>query len=250
MRITRSALASAGFTRHERDGQVWLEAGSGDTMVLLHGTNDHAGTWFAVAPTLARTRRIVIPDLPGHGESAPHEGPIAVSRVLQALEQLIDTKSTLVGNSFGGWMALLFAHRHPELVTHLVLESSGGLKRAAAVPLVARDRNDAVPMLKAVHGPSYEPQEWVIEALMQRAVDAPMLRLTELLEHDIEPHLAEIQTPATLIWGRDDGVLPLSYGEALLAALPNAEMKVIDGAAHIPHMQQPERFLQCLTAIS
>lgn len=249
VRMTRTALAAAGFVRKERAGMVTFEAGEGDTVVLIHGANDHAGTWFAIAPVLARTHRVVVPDLPGHGESEPHAGPIAISRVVSALESLIDTPATLVGNSFGGWMSLIFAHRHPERVQQLVLESSGGLNRPTGVPLFAQTREQAIPILRAVHGPQYEPQEWVIEALLQRAVDSPMLRLTELLEHDIEPHLGEIETKATLIWGRDDGVLPLSYAQGLLDALPNASLQIIDGAAHIPHLQQPERFLQCLTAI-
>jgi pimeloyl-ACP methyl ester carboxylesterase len=77
-----------------------------------------------------------------------------------------------------------------------------------------------------------------------------MLRLTELQEHVIEHRLGELEVPATLIWGADDGVLPLSYAEALQQAIPHSQLKVIEGAAHIPHMQQPERFLACLTATS
>jgi len=101
-----------------------------------------------------------------------------------------------------------------------------------------------------VHGPAYQAPEWVIEALLQRATDSPMLRLTELFEHSVESRLGEIDVPTTLIWGADDGVVPLDYGEALQRALPNATLCVIEGAAHIPHMQQPERFLQCLSSTS
>jgi pimeloyl-ACP methyl ester carboxylesterase len=100
-----------------------------------------------------------------------------------------------------------------------------------------------------VHGPRYEPQEWVIEALLERAHGSPMLRLTELLEHNVEPRLGEIDVPATLLWGAHDGVLPLDYAHALQAAIPGAELRVIDDAAHIPHLQQPQRVLECLTAI-
>jgi pimeloyl-ACP methyl ester carboxylesterase len=90
----------------------------------------------------------------------------------------------------------------------------------------------------------------VIQALLDRAEDSPMLRLTEVAEHNIEPRLGEIRVPARLIWGADDGVVPLSYGEALRDGIPGATMCVIEGAAHIPHAQQPQRFLECLTPIS
>jgi pimeloyl-ACP methyl ester carboxylesterase len=101
-----------------------------------------------------------------------------------------------------------------------------------------------------VHGPNVKPQEWVVEALLERAAGSPMLRLTELEEHAVEHRLGEIHAPTTLIWGADDGVVPLSYAEALQQAIPGSRLEVIEGAAHIPHMQQPERFLQCLTATS
>jgi pimeloyl-ACP methyl ester carboxylesterase len=260
VRMTRGAIAAAGFARREVGGTVYWVAESAvgsrrSAVVLVHGANDQAGTWFAVAPRLAQEHRVIMPDLPGHGESAPAEGPIPISLIVSQLAAMIDEAApnervTLVGNSLGGWISMLYALEHPERVERLVLEASGGLARPLAVPIVAHTREEAIPILRAVHGPQYEPQEWVIEALLQRAHGSPMLRLTELVEHDIEPRLGELTAPATLIWGADDGVLPLSYAEALRDAIPNADLHVIEGAGHIPHMQQPERFLQCLTAIS
>lgn len=251
-RMTRGALAAAGFVRHESDGRVWWESGTGETLVLLHGVNDHAGTWFLVAPTLAKTRRVLIPDLAGHGESAPASGPIPISLIVSQLAALLrdERDLTLAGNSLGGWIALLYTLKVPHQIARLVLEASGGLSRPIASPLVARNREEALTILRAVHGPSFVPQEWVVDALLQRATDSPMLRLTEAVEHDVEPRLGEIGVPATLIWGSDDGVLPVAYGEELRERIAGARLHVIEGAGHIPHMQQPERFLACLTAIS
>lgn len=256
VRMTRAVLAGAGFVRREVEGTIcWDSATNGAPLVLVHGANDQAGTWFTVAAALARTWRVIIPDLPGHGESAPKDGPIPLSSIIASLERVIDDAApeqqvTLLGNSLGGWMVLAYALKHQERIARLILESSGGLSRPLSSALVATTREEAIPILRAVHGPNYQPQEWVIDALLQRAQGSPMLRLTELLEHDVEPHLGELHVPAHLLWGADDGVLPLSYGEALCDAIPNATLQVIEGAAHIPHMQQPERFLQCLTAIS
>ncbi|MFP5247054.1 MAG: alpha/beta fold hydrolase [Thermoanaerobaculia bacterium] len=249
--MTRAVLAGAGFVRREVDGTVYFEGGTGETLVFIHGADDQAGTWFTVAPALARTHRVLLPDLPGHGESEPHAGPIPISLILERLSAILANEHnlTLIGNSLGGWVALLYALRHPQQISRLILEASGGLNRPLASPLVARDRDEARLILRNVHGPQFQPEEWVIEALLARAADSPMLRLTEALEHDIEPRLGEIGAPATLIWGANDGVVPLSYAEALRDALPRATLHVLEGAAHIPHMQQPERYLQCLTAI-
>ena len=255
VRMTRAALAAAGFVRHERDGVVWFESAppASDTapIVLVHGVNDQAGTWFTVAPALARTRRVLLPDLPGHGESAPARGPLPLPLLLSSLETAIgDTRDfVLVGNSLGGWLAMLYTLAHPDRVQHLVLESSGGLSLPFASPIVARDRDEALTILRAVHGPRYVAQEWVIDALLQRAIDSPMLRLTEAAEHLVDARLVDIGVPTTLVWGADDGVLPVSYAEALQRGIRGAALHVLEGAAHIPHLQQPERYLACLTSI-
>ncbi|HEX6086860.1 MAG TPA: alpha/beta hydrolase [Thermoanaerobaculia bacterium] len=263
VRTTRAALVAAGFVRHERDGNVWFEnvgqasacpgqAEACPALVFIHGANDHAGTWFAVAPALAQRYRVIIPDLAGHGESEPRTGPIPLSLVVSKLEALLANERdlTVAGNSLGGWVALLYTLRNRERVSRLVLESSGGLNRPLAVPLVARTREEALTILRAVHGPAYDAPEWVIESLLARATESPMLRLTELLEHDVEPRLGEIDVPTTLIVGADDGVVTRDYSDALRDRIPNATLRVIEGAAHIPHLQQPGRFLECLTSIS
>jgi pimeloyl-ACP methyl ester carboxylesterase len=258
--MTRGALLAAGFTRHESDGAVWFEnvgrasarhrrAEARPTLVLLHGANDHAGTWFAVAPALAQRFRVIVPDLAGHGESEPRSGPIAISRVLTQLETVLrdEPEPIVAGNSFGGWMALLYALRNR--VSRLILESSGGLNRPLAVPLTAKNRDEAMLIMRAVHGPRFQPPEWAIDALLARANNSPLLRLTELAEHDVEPRLGTIDVPVTILAGEHDGVVTRDYSEALRDAIPNATLHVIEGAAHIPHLQQPGRFLECLTSI-
>ena len=103
VRMTRGALADAGYVRHERDGRVWFEGGGRDearpALVLIHGANDHAGTWFAVAAPLAQRWRVIVPDLAGHGESEPRTGPIAISRVIAGLEAVLqdERELTIVG---------------------------------------------------------------------------------------------------------------------------------------------------------
>ena len=249
--MTRGALAAAGFARKTIGDTVYFEAGSGDVLVLVHGVNDHAGTWFTIAPTLAKNYRVILPDLPGHGESAPKDGPIPISLMVSQLAAIIgDQRVTLLGNSMGGWIAMLYTLAHPSQVERLILESSGGLAHPLASPVVATNRDEAMIILRNVHGPSYQPQEWVIDALLQRATSSPMLRVTEMAEHLVDARLGEIAAPTTILWGADDGVVPRAYAEALRDGIANATMHVIEGAAHIPHMQQPERFLQCLTSTS
>jgi len=242
---TRAAL---GLERRERDGSVYFTGGSGETMVLMHGANDHAGTWAPIVPMLA-DHRLIIPDLAGHGESEPKSGPIPFPLILQRLHAIIDApRVTLVGNSMGAWIALLYALEHPDRVGRLVLESGGGLMLPLGVPLTATNRDEAMTILRAVHGPNAALPDWAVDALLRRAVDAPMLRLTE--HRFVDGRLGEIRVPTTLIWGADDGVVPRGYIEAVRNRIAGARLEIIEGAAHIPHMQQPARFVSCLTATS
>jgi pimeloyl-ACP methyl ester carboxylesterase len=257
VRAMRGALAMFGLERRELDGSVyWIGGGQAPSpvLVLLHGTNDQAGTWARIIPLLINRYRLILPDLAGHGESEPKTGPIAISVVVDRLRRIIDHERvndiTLGGNSFGAWIALLYTLAHPEKVKRLVLESGGGLARPLGVPLVARDRETAMTILRGVHGPSYVPEEWVIDTLLARATDSPLLRLEGAMESFVDARLSQLDKPATLIWGADDGVVPVSYGEALQKLIRGATLHVIDGAAHIPHLQQPERFVECLTATS
>ena len=246
---TRAALTAAGLERRELDGTVYFVGGgeARPTWVLIHGANDQAGTWAAVVPLLAEKCRLIVPDLPGHGESAPASGPIPLPLMLERLHAIIDVPSvTLVGNSLGAWIALLYALARPERVARLVLESGGGLARPLAVPLVATNRDDAMTILRAVHGPNAVLPDWAVDALLRRASDSPMLRLTGF--QFVDGRLGELKAPTTLIWGEHDGVVPRAYGEALRDAIAGARLEIIEGAAHIPHAQEPQRFVSCLTA--
>ena len=116
------------------------------------------------------------------------------------------------------------------------------------VPLTATNRDDAMIILRAVHGPNALLPDWAVDALLRRAVDAPMLRLTDL--QFVDGRLGEVHVPTTLVWGEHDGVVPRTYAEELRQGIKGARLEIVEGAAHIPHMQQPARFVSCLTATS
>ena len=134
----------------------------------------------------------------------------------------------------------------------LFLESGGGLAIPLGVSLVASNRDEAVPILQAVHGPNAQFPDWAIDALITRSSDSPMLRLIAggMMSYFIDDRLGEIRVPTTVIWGANDGVVTRAYIEQLHAGIAGARLCIIDDAAHIPHAQQPERFIACLQATS
>lgn len=252
---TRATLTAAGLERCELDGIVyWSGGGSASTLVLIHGANDHAGTWCLAAQRLIRTHHLIVPDLPGHGESEPRSGPIHMRDMVESIGKLLDhegaARATLAGNSMGAWIAILYTLAHPERVDRLVLESGGGLSVPLGVPLVATEREAAMTILRAVHGPDAPIPEWAVDALLARSKDSPMLRLVPLEMYGslVDKRLGEITAPTTIVWGAHDGVVTRQYVDQLHAGIRGSSLCVIDDAAHIPHMQQPERFVACLPA--
>lgn len=251
----RDGLAKAGLTRKALGSLVYWTGGNAQRppLVLIHGVNDQAGSWADAAAILAADYRLIIPDVAGHGESAPETGPIMYAAMLQGIESVIDHevpngKVTLAGNSMGGWLSMLYALDHPARVERLVLENASGMMWVPGdVPLIATNRDEAARVLRAVHGPNADTSDAAVDLLLSRK-NTQMTRIVmaDALAHFVDKRLPELTMPVTLIWGRHDGLLPVAYAEALHKRIPGSTLSIIEDAAHIPHRQQPRKFAQCL----
>jgi pimeloyl-ACP methyl ester carboxylesterase len=135
MPVTERRLELAGVST------AVLEGGDGPPVVLLHGASEFAACWMRVLPDLVRTRRVVAPDLPGHGASAVTGDPPDAGRVAEWLGQLIErtcpSPPALVGHGLGGAIAARFAADHGDRVARLVLVDSYGLGRFRPTPRFA-----------------------------------------------------------------------------------------------------------------
>lgn len=253
---SRATLAAAGLERRSHGGIVYWANRSdrSPAFVLLHGVNEHAGTWSAVALQLARRNRVIVPDLAGHGESAPAAGAISYAALIDSVRKVVEAEGldrfVLVGNSMGGWIAMLYAFESPQRVERLVLENASGMAwPMTGAPLFPKTRDDAAKLLRAVHGPGVETPDSLLDELLSRR-NTPLSRIdiADAVSHLVDARLAELAMPVNLIWGRHDGLLPLDYAQALQKKIDGAKLSVIEDAAHIPHRQQPGKFVKCLTA--
>jgi pimeloyl-ACP methyl ester carboxylesterase len=268
----------AGLPLQQRQRQVAgittsvLEGGDGPPLVLLHGGIQAGGViWWRVLPRLASTHRLVVPDLPGLGESAP-AGRLDTPTVAAWLEALIQATCqeppTLVAHSTPGALAARFAIERGAGLRRLVLVAAAGLAPFRPSPgmLVALGRSVLRPGIGSFEGlmgrvmhdldrvRQQEGERWQALAgyAVSRATRPSAKRAMRQLARGgtrAIPHqqLRGIAVPTALLWGSGDRLLPLSIAQSASTRF-GWPLHVIDDAGHLPHVEQPNAFLDALAA--
>lgn len=237
--------------------------GQGRPLVLLHSLLADRTSFDRVAGTLAQTHSVIALDLPGFGASDFVDGglePVA-DRVAAAIGALqLTEKPILLGNGYGGFVALTTAIRHPQLAGRLVLADCGaafsepgraafnGMAAAAdkgglaAVADVAMRRLFA-PEYQAQHPELIAQRKQRFLALDPRTFRSACLALAGL---DLRDQLPAVNVPVLVLVGEADEATPPPMARELAAGLPNAQLKVLAGCAHVPQLQAPELFLDAI----
>jgi len=239
------------------------EAGRGPPVVLLHGWATSGRILAGLAAALAPERRVLVPDLRGHGRSPPPPGPFALedhaADVALLVESLGLARPVLLGWSLGAQVALGAAARIGESIGGLVLVAatprftSGpgwayGLPRAQVDGLAARVRIHAGRALRrffaAFFAEGEMPDEECRRALAALAAEPPdpaaaLGALDALAEGDQRSLLAGIRAPALLLHGGADAIVPPGAAEALASALPRARLACWPGVGHAPFLSRP-----------
>ena len=262
-RARLSALAEAGLERKSLETEagrlVYWEGGEGAPLVLLHGSGDSAGTWAGILPEIVGEHRILIPDLAGHGASEPTSGVLPMGTIFSGLEALMDEAAleapVMAGNSMGAWLAMLYAHRHPERVYRVVAINGGPiLGEPSDLTLMPADREQARRVMAALRDPSSPPlPDDVLDDIVARAGTGPiarmMLDLAGMMGYLLDGKLGEIETPVDLLWGESDGLMKVSYAEKMAAGLSRARITLIPQCGHIPMGECPDRFAALLREV-
>jgi pimeloyl-ACP methyl ester carboxylesterase len=260
----------------------YLEAGSGPVLVLLHGHEQNAASWRRVMPALAVDRRVIAVSLPGHGETSPPVDGYAPSRDLAPqVGDFLDTLGIgsvdLVGHSVGGAVALHLALADPTRVRTLTLVASAGLGRAVN-PLIALDTlpglGEWAILLSRLPGGHLQRTMLSAAMLFARPWRAPGDFFTEAHALGRRPGQLEASTalaralfdatgqrevlleelhaltmPTLVIWGTWDLVLPAHQGRAAVDRLPRGRLALFRACGHLPHVEQPERFVAEVRAL-
>ncbi len=231
-----------------------LVAGNGPPLLFLPG-GDYIAQNRPFLDRLARHFRVVMPRPPGFGHTPRPPWFRSVHDIAYLWLDLIDRLDladvTLIGASFGGWIALETAVRSTARIGRLVLIDSLGVKFGGreerdiadlyALPADDVLRRSFADAARAV--PDYAQLD--DDALLAIAHDREALALYGWKPYMHDPALVHwlhrVTRPALVLWGDEDGIVAPSYGERLAAALPDARFERISGAAHHPQIEQPDR---------
>jgi pimeloyl-ACP methyl ester carboxylesterase len=262
---------------HGHDMAYRME-GSGPVLLLLHGIAGSSRTWRDVIPRLTDRFTVLAPDLAGHGESGKPVGDYSLGAFASGLRDLLELlgvdRATVVGQSFGGGVAMQLVYQYPELCERLVLVDSGGLGREVnwilrlvalpaseyvmpvLFPSFVRDWGDSLFRTINDRGIRLGPITEMWSAYASLAESDNRRAFARTVKSVIDPGGQTVSAmdrlylasalPTLIIWGERDDIIPVSHAHAAHRAIPGSRLVVIDGVGHFPQIEEPEQFVEAL----
>lgn len=240
--------------------------GTGEPLVLLHGTGSSLHTWDAWTKELSDQYQVISLDLPGFGLTGKHfANDYSIKAYTDFLDVFLDklgvTQINLAGNSLGGHIAWQYALDHSNRVKKLILlNSSGFSKKDSDVSLAFQLANTPVvnqlmlrltpkSLVESSLEEVYYNDEKVTEELVNRVHDLQLRRGNRQAFIDKSSHeyadrteeLKNISCPTLIQWGKSDEWLPVSWATDFEAAIPDARVIIYDRAGHVPMEEIPEK---------
>lgn len=268
-----SAMQRHEITMHGRCVAYRTAGDDGPALILVHGITQDSSTWEPIAGPLAEHARLIVIDLPGHGDSESPPGDHSMGAYASTVRDLLfaveEPTATVVGHSLGGGVALQFAYQFPEMLDRLVLIDSGGLGpevspllRAATLPgadavlaLLSTDavKDAATSVSRALKrlglraGTELEEVWRGVDNLADPKARHAFLRTVRtaigIAGQRVSAHgklyLAE-HVPTLLLWGARDRIIPLTHATTAHEAIPGSRLRVLRDAGHFPHVDDPE----------
>lgn len=240
---------------------LYVEAGTGEPVILLHGLGGNSANWTLNINALAAKYRVIAPDQIGFGQSDKPVINYRVGTYVDFLDRLYSElkieRAVLVGNSMGGWIAALYAITHPEKVSRLVLVDAAGFappkdfdtKQLAGLNPSTREGMRQLASLVFYNKKLYASEEAIDFALTQRMRAGDGQTIQSLIESIargedmLDGRLSGIRQPTLLVWGRHDGLTPLrEFGERFKREIPGARLIVFEECGHVPMVEKAAEF--------
>jgi pimeloyl-ACP methyl ester carboxylesterase len=253
--------------------------GEGEPILLLHGFGGSLYTWRHIQAELGETHRVILLDLKGHGESPkPRDGRYGVLDQVELVRRFIvkhDLRNlTLVGNSYGGGVALVTAlelsRDDPGRLDRLVLLDTAAYRQRLPFHLALLRFPEIGPLSLELLSPLraakmvlektfYDDREIPADAVSEYArwlrASGGKYALVQTARQVVPSNIDSIAgsyptltVPTLIVWGRDDELIPLRLGRRLQKELPNARLRIIPACGHAPQEECPEELLPLIQA--
>ena len=235
----------------------YLEAGDAakPTVILLHGLGAQAESWQLNIQALAQNYRVIAPDQIGFGKSDKPFLKYRVGTYADFLDKFMSElkieKASLVGNSMGGWVAGFFAIKYPNRVEKIVLADAAGLAPKEIdfnqiYQLNNSTRDEIRANLKLIFAnPALQNNEAFVDQFMtQRVVTNDGYTINSLIESIkrredfLDTRLSEIKKPTLIIWGRQDGLIPVADAEKFNKGIAGSSLVIFDNCGHAPQFEK------------
>src|SRR5882757_5097342 len=239
------------------------QSGEGPPLFLFHSLLSDRASFDAVVGELSKSFRVIVPELPGFGQSNAVTGGLAAvaDRMAEAVrEAAAGADMTVLGNGYGGFVALQMAIRHPGIATRLILADSGAAfsepGREAFRNMAAASKAKGLSAItdvamRRLFAPEFQEQHPDLmrdrrEAFLRTDGDVFRAACEALAALDLRPQLGQVKLPVLVVVGEHDEATPPPMSHEIAAGLPQARLKIIQGCAHVPQLQAPQAFLAAI----
>jgi abhydrolase domain-containing protein 6 len=263
--ILDAARSKAGLTKKEikidDHTVVYLEGGKGPTILLLHGYTANKDNWTRFAVYLTKDYHLVIPDIPGYGESSMIEEALydlsnQMSRLHKFTRAVQLKKFHIADNSMGGFFAGTYAVRYPDEIISVGLFDAAGvrsLEKSEAMKMMEKDENilllkDSNDLPRLMYLVFTTPPRlpyplkkvFIQTALANRAFYEKERKELFTDFYSLEKELPNIEAPTLILWGDQDKIIDVSSVPVFEKGLKNHKTVIIKDCGHIPMMEKTQ----------
>jgi 3-oxoadipate enol-lactonase len=239
------------------------QSGKGPPLLLFHSLLSDRASFDAIVPELEKSFRVIVPELPGFGRSPAVTGGLAAvaDRMAEMVKDAaLGEQAIVLGNGYGGFVALQMAIRHPDSAGKFVLADCGAAfsepGRAAFRNMAAASKAKGLAAItdvamRRLFAPDFQADHPDLmadrrEAFLKTDPDVFRTACDALAALDLRPELEKVKVPVLVLVGEHDEATPPPMSHELAAGLPQAHLKIIPGCAHVPQLQSPRLFLDAI----
>jgi pimeloyl-ACP methyl ester carboxylesterase len=246
----RAANHRMNFSLKTVKGFSYIDQGQGETLLLLHGLFGALSNWDGVITHFSTNYRVVIPMLPIYDMpilSASIDGLVKYVQDFVSLMKL--DRMTVLGNSLGGHVGLVYTLRNADKVTRLVLTGSSGLfenSMGGSFPKRGSFEYVKERVEYTFFDPATATAELVQEVFETTKSIQRSLRIVSIAKsaqrHNVSNELDKIIVPTLLVWGLNDTITPPYVAYEFHRLIKNSELRFVDHCCHAPMMEHPVLF--------